>query len=406
MPSIRYLYRIGRGPSSSHTMAPEHAARMFRERNPKAHQYEVTLYGSLASTGIGHMTDVVITDVLGNDRTKIVLGTSSKKPKFPAIMCFEALEKNGDPIDSWTVASIGGGTLCDMEGKIIGDEAKPVYPVTTMASILEYVKKEDITLSQYVERCEGIEIWDHLKTVWFAMETTIQRGLDARGLLPGPLNKGRRAASYYDLVAGHQPGSRDSDIMHNLLSAYALACSEENAAGGTVVTAPTCGASGVVPSIAKFFHMEREASVTKILNGLATAGLIGNLAKYNASILGAEVGCQGEVGVAISMAAAMATQFKGGTPQQIEYAAEMGIEHRNGLTCDPVKGLVQIPCIERNALGATDAYAVANLAMGSNGEHMISYDMALRTMKKTGKDLQAKYKETSQGGLAEEFDKG
>ena len=395
MKTIREIYRIGYGPSSSHTMGPRKAAEIFVGRTQEAASYVVTLYGSLAATGRGHMTDVAILDVLKNATIRWMPDVFL--PYHPNGMKFEALDTDGKVIDSWTVYSVGGGAL-EEEGKQ-GDELPEIYHLNTMTEILRYCEESGKSFWEYVEECEGNEIWDYLRDVWQVMCEAIERGIDAEGVLPGPLHLARKAASYYVKATGY----RDNVRTRALVFAYALAVSEENAAGGRIVTAPTCGSCGVLPSVLYHVGKSKNFSEPRILRALATAGLFGNVVKHNASISGAEVGCQGEVGVACAMAAAAATQLFGGTPSQIEYAAEMGLEHHLGMTCDPVCGLVQIPCIERNAYAAARALDTNVYASFSDGLHRVSFDKVVEVMKETGHDLPSLYKETAQGGLAKEY---
>lgn len=395
MKTIREIYRIGYGPSSSHTMGPRKAAEIFVGRTQEAASYVVTLYGSLAATGRGHMTDVAILDVLKNATIRWMPDVFL--PYHPNGMKFEALDTDGKVIDSWTVYSVGGGAL-EEEGKQ-GDELPEIYHLNTMTEILRYCEESGKSFWEYVEECEGKEIWDYLHDVWQVMCEAVERGIDAEGVLPGPLHLARKAASYYVKATGY----RDNVRTRALVFAYALAVSEENAAGGRIVTAPTCGSCGVLPSVLYHVGKSKNFSEPRILRALATAGLFGNVVKYNASISGAEVGCQGEVGVACAMAAAAATQLFGGTPSQIEYAAEMGLEHHLGMTCDPVCGLVQIPCIERNAYAAARALDTNVYASFSDGLHRVSFDKVVEVMKETGHDLPSLYKETAQGGLAKEY---
>lgn len=395
MKTIREIYRIGYGPSSSHTMGPRKAAEIFVGRTQEAVSYVVTLYGSLAATGKGHMTDVAILDVLKNATIRWMPDVFL--PYHPNGMKFEALDTDGKVIDSWTVYSVGGGAL-EEDGKQ-GDELPEIYHLNTMTEILRYCEESGKSFWEYVEECEGKEIWEYLHDVWQVMCEAVERGIDAEGVLPGPLHLARKAASYYVKATGY----RDNVRTRALVFAYALAVSEENAAGGRIVTAPTCGSCGVLPSVLYHVGKSKNFSEPRILRALATAGLFGNVVKHNASISGAEVGCQGEVGVACAMAAAAATQLFGGTPSQIEYAAEMGLEHHLGMTCDPVCGLVQIPCIERNAYAAARALDTNVYASFSDGLHRVSFDKVVEVMKETGHDLPSLYKETAQGGLAKEY---
>ena len=397
MITLRELYRIGYGPSSSHTMAPRYAAKRYHERHPDAPRYRVTLYGSLAATGRGHMTDRAILSVLGPDRTEIVWQPRIFLPFHPNGMQFVVLDADGAEHDSWTVFSIGGGALAE-EG-VPTVEFPQIYGMHYASDILAWCERTGKSYWEYVQECEGTDIWDFLAEVWQTMRSAVERGLEHEEVLPGPLNLRRKAVSYYTRAEGYQASMKS----RGLIFAYALAVSEENASGGKIVTAPTCGSCGVLPGVLYHLWKSRSISEPRILRALATAGLFGNIVKTNASISGAEVGCQGEVGVACAMAAAAAAQLFGGTPTQIEYAAEMGLEHHLGLTCDPVGGLVQIPCIERNAYAAARAMDANSYAMFTDGLHRVSFDKVVEVMKKTGHDLPSLYKETSEGGLAVEM---
>jgi L-serine dehydratase len=393
MQSLRELYKIGYGPSSSHTIAPGRAARMFKTKHPEIKSFRVTLYGSLAATGVGHGTDKVIETVIKPLNIEIIWKPEVELPVHPNGLLFEAMEDE-KCIDSWEVYSVGGGDLRDNTGLL--NDASQVYNLTTMDDILAWCSEEGRSFWEYVEFCEGKEIWDFLANVWQIMKESIARGLEEEGVLPGTLRIARKAGSYY--IRSKSTIGSTANI--GLIFAAALAVAEENAAGGQVVTAPTCGASGVVPSVLHFLKVDQEYSDKRIIRGLATAGLIGNIVKTNGSISGAEVGCQGELGTACAMAAGAAAQIMGGTPKQVEYAAEMGFEHNLGLTCDPVEGYVQIPCIERNAFISQKARECAVYSLFSDGSHKISFDQVVETMMQTGKDLQSKYRETSMGGLA------
>ena len=394
MKTLRELYRIGHGPSSSHTMGPRKAASQFLERFDHAPHFNVTLYGSLAATGKGHMTDVAILDVLGTDRTTIIWEPRQFLPFHPNGMKFEALDAQGHILADWTVYSVGGGALAE-EGQA-NTEYKDIYDMHYATDILRWCEEKGRNFWEYVQECEGPEIWDYLKEVWDTMRNAVESGLEHEEVLPGPLNLRRKAATYHTRAEGYQASMKS----RGLIFAYALAVSEENASGGVIVTAPTCGSCGVLPGVLYHLWKSRQISEARILRALATAGLFGNIVKTNASISGAEVGCQGEVGVACAMAAAAASQLFGGTPAQIEYAAEMGLEHHLGLTCDPVCGLVQIPCIERNAYAAARAMDANSYAMFTDGKHRVSFDKVVEVMKITGHDLPSLYKETSEGGLA------
>ncbi|MBR0433778.1 MAG: L-serine ammonia-lyase [Bacteroidaceae bacterium] len=396
MKSLRELYRIGTGPSSSHTMGPQAAARQYLARHPEAKAFDVTLYGSLAATGKGHMTDVAILRVL-EEQAPVDLhwAPSVFLPYHPNGMKFAVKQEDGTLTDEWTVYSIGGGALS--EGKDEPSEAEEsLYPLNTMTEIMEWCQRTGHTFWEYVEQCEGAELWDYLREVWQVMQESVERGINHEGILPGPLGLQRKAPVYFTKAKGYKANLQSDGLVY----AYALAVSEENASGGTIVTAPTCGSCGVLPGV--LYHLSRGHlfAEERILHALATAGLIGNLVKHNASISGADVGCQGEVGVASAMASGAACQLFGGSVAQIEYAAEMGLEHHLGMTCDPVCGLVQIPCIERNAFAAARALDANFYASLSDGQHRVSFDRVVKVMKQTGHDLPSLYKETSEGGLA------
>lgn len=395
MESIRQLYKIGYGPSSSHTMGPRNAAGMFLKRNAGAVRFEVVLYGALAATGKGHLTDKSILDVLSPAApTEIEWQPDVFLPFHPNGMRFKAYSADGSVMDDVTLYSIGGGDVIRD-----GEERKTsesVYSMTTIAEILNWCDTTGHSFWEYVEQCEDSSVWDYLSEVWKVMKEAVERGIEAEGVLPGGLGVSRKAISYYV----HSAGYNNSLKSRGLLYAYALAVSEENAAGGKIVTAPTCGSCGIVPAVLYHLHNSKNFSEKRILRALATAGLFGNVVKHNASVSGAEVGCQGEVGVACAMAAAAASQLFGGTPRQIEYSAEMGLEHHLGLTCDPVCGLVQIPCIERNAYAAARALDANLYSAFSDGRHSVSFDRIVEVMKQTGHDLPSLYKETAKGGLA------
>lgn len=400
MESLREIFRIGKGPSSSHTMGPQRAAIIFAERHPEAARFEVTLYGSLAATGKGHMTDKAIIDVLKQIAPiEIVWEPSVFLPYHPNGMLFRAYNNSQDLLDEWTVYSVGGGALS--EGKATDDyfHKESVYDLHTLKDIQTWCEHHGRGYWEYVKHCEGDDLWDYLHEVWKTMQAAVERGLDSEGALPGPLNLARKAPNYYIKARGYKPSLQSRGMVYS----YALAVSEENASGGTIVTAPTCGACGVVPAVLYHLSKGHDFSETKILHALATAGLFGNIVKYNASISGAEVGCQGEVGVACAMASAASCQLFGGSPSQIEYAAEMGLEHHLGMTCDPVCGLVQIPCIERNAFAACRALDAQLYASFSDGSHRVSFDRVVEVMKQTGHDIPSLYKETSAGGLAKDY---
>lgn len=392
MKSIRELFRIGLGPSSSHTMGPRKAAEIFRDRHPEAARFEVTLFGSLGATGKGHMTDVAIIDAIPG--IEIVWNGKQFLPFHPNGMEFRCYDESNTLTDRWTVYSVGGGALAE-EG-VSSIESESIYPLGTMTEILEYCTHSGKGYWEYVEDCEGPEIWDFLREVWHTMIAAVEQGLDAEGVLPGPLNLRRKAVSYHVKATGYKDNLRT----RGLVFAYALAVSEVNASGGRIVTAPTCGSCGVLPGVLYHLWKSKNFSEMRILRAIATAGLFGNVVKHNASISGAEVGCQGEVGVACAMAAAAANQLFGGSVAQIEYAAEMGLEHHLGMTCDPVCGMVQIPCIERNAYAAVRALDSNIYSTFSDGVHLVSFDKVVEVMKQTGHDLPSLYKETGEGGLA------
>lgn len=393
MESLHELYRIGAGPSASHTMGPKRAAEQFLARNANAPAFRVTLFASLAATGKGHLTDTAILQVFAGRKLAIVWKPKERLPLHPNGMQWEALDDAGSAAVTWQVYSVGGGALAD------GDAASAparIYAIRTMKEAMDWAASSNSPLWKFVEQVEGKGIWDYLAICWKAMQEAIERGLETYGTLPGSLKLKRKAHRHYQQAKG-RPGNLQRT---GLLTSYALAVSEENASGGTVVTAPTCGACGVVPAVLRYLKETLNTDDRAILRAMATAGLVGNFVKHNASISGAAVGCQGEVGTACSMAAAAAAQLMGGDIRQIEYAAEMGIEHHLGLTCDPVAGLVQIPCIERNAVGAMRAVDCADYALLSDGTHEIPFDTVVRTMKATGEDMQERYRETSEGGLA------
>ena len=397
MESIKEIFRIGKGPSSSNTMAPRAASQQFLARNPKAARFVVTLYGSLAATGKGHMTNTAILEVLSPAApTEIVWKPKIFLPFHPNGMHFEAYDEADNKLDEWTTYSIGGGALADENSS---SATHNVYEMTHLAQIQAWCERTGYGYWEYVEMCEGKEIWDYLTEVWKVMQEAINRGLETEGVLPGGLGVRRKAADYLIRAKGYTDSLRSRGMIYS----YALATSEENAAGGIIVTAPTCGSCGVLPAVLYHLKQTRDFRESRILRAIATAGLFGNVAKTNASVSGAQVGCQGEVGVACAMAAAAACQLFGGTPAQIEYAAEMGLEHHLGLTCDPVCGLVQIPCIERNAFAAARAFDANIFATFSDGRHRVNYDKALEVMRQTGNDLPSLYKETSEGGLAKNY---
>ena len=400
MKSIREIYKIGIGPSSSHTMGPERAAKLFRSEHPDADAFRVVLYGSLSKTGVGHGTDRVLREVLSPLPTEIIFSKEELKNAHPNTMDLIAL-KDGDIIAQQRVESIGGGDIrLPGEGR---HESEEVYIEHSFAEIADFCKWRYIhTLSEYVELNEGPEIWEFLMEVWLTMKQAIADGLKAEGVLPGGLNVQRKAKYLYEQkLTVDEPALRE----FQLIAAYAYAVAEQNAGNGRVVTAPTCGACGVVPAVLKYAQDTKGFTDEEICRGLATAGIIGNLTKTNASISGAECGCQAEIGTACSMAAAALAELYKQDLDQVEYAAEVAMEHHLGLTCDPICGLVQIPCIERNAVAAMRAMNACNLSYFLTGSRNISYDMVCRAMKETGINLNHRFRETSEGGLAKIYNR-
>ncbi len=403
MQSLRELYKTGRGPSSSHTMGPERAVKIIKRLYPKADLLKVTLYGSLALTGEGHGTQTVIAKTAKPVKCEVSFDTASPCAVHPNTMDV-AVYKGGELLDTKRVYSVGGGTVvferdpADKYEKYADDN---IYPLNTFTEIADYCKARNIRLWQYAEICEGKEIFDFLLTVWERMKKTIHEGLSVTGTLPGILGTKRRAQKLFN--QRHIDESAQTRE-NRLVCSYAFATSEQNAAGGIIVTAPTCGACGVVPSVLKYMQDERGFSDGQIVHALAAGGIIGNLIKKNASISGAECGCQAEIGSACSMAAAaLAELFEMGLGQ-IEYAAEVAMEHHLGLTCDPIAGLVQIPCIERNAVAAMRAINALSLANFLADSRKIRFDVIVKTMYNTGRDLLNSYRETSSGGLARYYE--
>ena len=396
MYSIRELYRIGCGPSSSHTMGPANAAAFFRQRFPQAQAFRIHLFGSLAATGRGHLTDIAIRRSLAPLRVSFLWQPEYSPAFHPNGMRMEALDSAGQVVGDWEVFSVGGGALSESTATGWLPQSQPTYQDATMNAILKHCAHSGQSFWEYVEDQEGPDIWNFLTEVWQVMQAAIERGLQTEGVLPGGLGLARKAWVFYRQLSV----TGRNFLNEGLLPAYALAVTEENASGGIVVTAPTCGSCGIVPAVLRHVQENTQCNDDAILRALATAGLIGNLVKQNGSISGAEVGCQGEVGVACAMAAGAATQLLGGTPRQVEYAAEMGLEHHLGLTCDPVNGMVQIPCIERNVFAAAQALTCARYACATDGSHRVSFDEVVAVMKQTGHDLPSLYRETASGGLA------
>ena len=401
MDTLKEFFKIGAGPSSSHTIGPERATKRVKEKFPDADSYIVELWGSLAATGKGHYTDKIIIETFKPIPVEIIWKPEFVHELHTNGMKFIALDKDKNQIGEWIVFSVGGGTIRDYDELMDKSPKKEVYPLNSIKEIIKWCKDNNKHLWQYVEECEGPSIWQHLRFIDQAMSDAVQRGLEKNGDVPGPFKYPKRAREMYEKALS----KRASLVFTNKIFAYALAVSEENASMGQVVTAPTCGASGVVPGVLRAMKEEYELVEKHILRGLAIAGLIGNLVKHNATISGAEGGCQAEVGTACSMAAAMATYFMGGNIDQIEYAAESAMEHHLGMTCDPVGGYVIIPCIERNAICAVRAVNTAVYCMSTDGKHTISFDEVVKTMKETGKDMCSAYKETSDGGLAKYYDR-
>lgn len=394
MKSLRELYKIGRGPSSSHTMGPERACNFCKSKYKDADEYKVILYGSLAKTGEGHGTDRVIRETFAPCNVELIFDVKTNDIPHPNTMDIYPM-KDGCELGRERILSVGGGMIEIMnESSVI---SKDVYRFTKFAQISEYCKKHDIRLWEYVKEEEGEEIFEHLSDIWQAMKESVKNGLKADGLLPGGLEVHRKAKKLFN--TRHIDESAQTKE-NRLVCAYAFAVSEENAAAGTIVTSPTCGSAGVLPAVLYYEQETRGFSDNEIVKALATAGVVGNVIKTNASISGAECGCQAEIGSACSMAAAALGELFGLSLDEIEYATEIAMEHHLGLTCDPVGGLVQIPCIERNAVAAMRAINAISLASFLSESRKISFDLVVEVMYQTGKDLKKRYRETSEGGLA------
>ena len=393
MKSITSVYKIGNGPSSSHTVGPYRAALLMGERYPEATAWQVTLYGSLAFTGEGHGTEKAIRTALPG--AEILFDPDAKELPHPNTLRFRAF-RNGKELTDQRIFSVGGGSIrIENEGS---DEDREVYPQKDFSEILDLCRQEEISLVQFIYVLEGASLREYLRKIWKAMQEAVERGIAAEGILPGGLNVARKAKYLY----GKRCYNESSDVtMNRLIAAYTYAVSEENACEHIVVTAPTCGSCGVIPGILYYMQHDRGFPEEEILNALAVAGLVGNVIRTNASISGAECGCQAEIGSACSMAAAAVATLFGLSLDETEYAAEIAMEHNLGLTCDPVGGLVQIPCIERNAVAAMRAISSVNLSRFLYSTRKISFDDVVTTMYRTGKDLSDKYRETSHGGLAE-----
>ena len=395
MKSIREIYKIGKGPSSSHTMGPARAATMFRDEHPEATGFRITLFGSLSKTGVGHGTDRVIREAFAPLPVEIEFGGNAPEGFHPNTLDLYAL-KDGEQIGYMRVESVGGGDL-RIPGQSHRDTPE-IYPENSFAEIADFCKWRYIDkLSDYVELNEGEDIWEFLAEVWQTMKNAIAQGLATEGVLPGGLKVQRKAKFLIEQVPKENiPALKEFQY----ISAYAYAVAEQNADNGVIVTAPTCGACGVLPAVLKYAQETKGFSDQQILRALATAGIIGSLTKRNASISGAEAGCQAEIGTACSMAAAALAELYDQNLDQVEYAAEVAMEHHLGLTCDPICGLVQIPCIERNAVAANRAMNACNLSYFLTGSRNISYDMVCRAMHETGINLNHRFRETSEGGLA------
>ena len=397
MKSLRELYKIGNGPSSSHTMGPKKAVRLFEKKHPELDEIKVYLYGSLALTGKGHLTDAVIKNTIKSCKVDVIFDLEMECDVHPNTFDIEGY-KNGQIVDKWRVYSIGGGSI-KIEGED-GKDSKDVYNLKYYKDIKKYCEEKNISLYQYVLENEEEDFLEFLKRAWGVMKNSVETGLVTEGIIPGKLNLDRRSKLIYEnLIENETPDMRRTRI----LSSYAYAVTENNASGEEIVTAPTCGACGVVPAVLYYSYKDEKFSEEKILEALAVAGIIGNIVKENASISGAECGCQAEVGTACSMAAAARMYLIGGTLEQIENAAEIAMEHHLGLTCDPIYGYVQIPCIERNAVAAMRAVDAANLSKVIPSNRKISFDVVVETMYETGKDLKEHYRETSEGGLAKKY---
>jgi len=394
MESLTKLYKIGRGPSSSHTMGPEKACMIFKKKNKNADKFCVILYGSLAKTGKGHGTDVVVKKTMEPVKCDIKFDSTKKDIPHPNTMEIIAYKEDVE-IDRAVVLSTGGGSI--VFNNDCANTPEFVYKHTNFSDISHYCKERQIRLWQYVQENEEVDFWEYLKDIWEMMKDSINRGLSDEGVLPGGLGVLKKAKSLYN----NQHIDETLEARENrMVCSYAFAVSEQNASGEKIVTAPTCGASGVLPAVLYYQQNKNNFSDEKILRALATAGIIGNIIKTNAFISGAKGGCQAEIGSACAMAAAALGELFGFGLDKIEYAAEIAIEHHLGLTCDPIRGLVQIPCIERNAVAAMRAINAVNLAGFLWNTRKISFDKVVKTMKETGKDMCSRYKETSEAGLA------
>lgn len=400
MQSLRELYKVGRGPSSSHTMGPERAVKWAKTEFPSADSFKVTLYGSLALTGQGHGTDKIIKETFQPISCEIIFDKNAPCSVHPNTMDIEAFQGEKS-IGKKRIYSVGGGTIAfDRDKNPLQSDIKEVYDLNSYSEISDYCAKNNIRIWQYVEMCEGKEIWSYLLEIWAKMKEAIRQGLITTGVLPGGLDTQRRA----QILFNQRHIDESAQTKENrLVCSYAFAVGEQNASGGEIVTAPTCGACGVVPSVLKYMQDKQGFSDIEIAHALATGGIIGNVIKKNASISGAECGCQAEIGSACSMAAAALAELHEMGLDQIEYAAEVAMEHHLGLTCDPIGGLVQIPCIERNAVAAMRAINALSLANFLTSSSKLRFDMVVKVMYETGKNLLSDYRETSSGGLAKYY---
>lgn len=394
MNSLKELYRIGPGPSSSHTLGPQRAAQRFKEKFQHAHHFEAELFGSLSLTGKGHLTDYIIIETM-KPKKCVVFFKTKEQLKHPNTMMLYAFDKANNTLGEWTVYSLGGGAI-QVEGELHQEGMEP-YPHHTLKDVEVYCEEHQLELWEYINMFDPLD--DYIDRILNQMLLTVEQGLSKDGVLPGTLKLPRVAKSLHK-KALHAKSAIEKEKL--LLCSYAYAASEENASGCITVTAPTLGSSGILPSLVYYHYRDLKYSRECIRNGLKVAGIFGNLIKENATISGAQGGCQAEIGAAVSMGAAMSAYFRGLTTSQIEYAAEIGIEHHLGLTCDPVGGYVMIPCIERNAVGVLRALDSALLAQNISDlrDHKVSFDMVVHTMNYTGKKIPIELRETSLGGLA------
>lgn len=398
MMSLKKLYTVARGPSSSHTIGPERAAKLFKDSHPEADKFKVILFGSLGKFGRVFSVDSLIRNAFLPVSTEVIFDLDTDNLPHPNTMKFISF-KNGEITDEKYIISVGGGAV-----EVYGEDAamgELIYPHSTFAEISAYCREKGIKLWEYVEEVEGEEIWDYLENIWSVMKKSVKDGLETTGVLLGGLNVQRKAKF---LFRQHYIDESHETKENRLVCSYAFAVSEQNSAFAEIVTAPTSCSSGVMPAVLKYVSEKRGIEDDEILHAIATAGLIGNLIKTNASISGAVCGCQAEIGTACAMASAALAELYGLSIEQIEYAAEIAIEHLLGLTCDPIRGLVQIPCIERNAVAAMRAFNAVNLANFLSDTRKISLDLVIKTMYETGRDISRTYKETSEGGLAKLYD--